>query len=198
MYMIPYNTDSEPVRLPEYGRTIQTLIDYCVSIPDRDERTECAYAVAGVMANMFPELRGDNNDMSKVWDQMQIMSRFSLDVDAPYPLLQEEAMNPKPERVPYGASHIRLRHYGHLIEKMIPVVADMEDGPERDEQIFMLANHMKKLMMLNNKEGVDDARIFRDLELYSDGKISVDPDSCHLYEFREVPSQQQGKKKRKK
>ena len=107
-------------------------------------------------------------------------------------------MNPKPERVPYGASHIRLRHYGHLIEKMIPVVADMEDGPERDEQIFMLANHMKKLMMLNNKEGVDDARIFRDLELYSDGKISVDPDSCHLYEFREVPSQQQGKKKRKK
>lgn len=196
--MIPYNTDIEPVRLPEYGRTLQTLIDYCVSLQDRNERNDCAYAIADVMANMFPELKGYDNDMSKVWDQMQIMSGFKLDVDFPCDVVTEEAMHPKPQNVPYSSGHIRLRHYGKYVETMIPVIADMEEGPERDELIDMIANHMKKLMVINNKEMVDDARVLRDLELYSDGKIKLNPETYRLCDYREAPTQQQGKKKRKK
>lgn len=196
--MIPYNTEYEPLRLPEYGRTIQTLIDYCVGIPDRDARTDCAYSIADVMANMFPQLKGEDGDMSKIWDQMQIMSGFRLDVDFPCPVVSEEVMHPRPERVPYTASHIRLRHYGKIVEQMIPIIADMEEGEERDELISMVAHHMKKLLLLNNKESVDDARILRDLELYSNGAISLDPRTYRLHEFREVQQQpQSGKKKRK-
>lgn len=196
--MIPYNTDKEPVRLPEFGRTMQSLVEYCVSIEDRDERNACAYAIVDVMANLFPELKDDNDDLSKIWDQMQIMSGFKLDVDFPCPVITAEQINPKPERIPYTSEHIALRHYGKYIEKMIPVIADMDDSPERDEYINMIANHMKKTMLVNNKEGVNDARILRDLEFFSGGKISLDPEKYQLYEFREAVPTQQSKKKRKK
>lgn len=196
--MIPYNTDKEPVRLPEFGRTMQSLVEYCVSIEDRDERNACAYAIVDVMANLFPELKDDNDDLSKIWDQMQIMSDFKLDVDFPCPVITAEQINPKPERIPYTSERIALRHYGKYIEKMIPVIADMDDSPERDEYINMIANHMKKTMLVNNKEGVNDARILRDLEFFSGGKISLDPEKYQLYEFREAVPTQQSKKKRKK
>lgn len=196
--MIPYNTDKEPVRLPEFGRTMQSLVEYCVSIEDRDERNACAYAIVDVMANLFPELKDDNDDLSKIWDQMQIMSDFKLDVDFPCPVITAEQINPKPERIPYTSEHIALRHYGKYIEKMIPVIADMDDSPERDEYINMIANHMKKTMLVNNKEGVNDTRILRDLEFFSGGKISLDPEKYQLYEFREAVPTQQSKKKRKK
>lgn len=196
--MIPYNTDKEPVRLPEFGRIMQSLVEYCVSIEDRDERNACAYAIVDVMANLFPELKDDNDDLSKIWDQMQIMSDFKLDVDFPCPVITAEQINPKPERIPYTSERIALRHYGKYIEKMIPVIADMDDSPERDEYINMIANHMKKTMLVNNKEGVNDARILRDLEFFSGGKISLDPEKYQLYEFREAVPTQQSKKKRKK
>lgn len=196
--MIPYNTDKEPIRLPEFGRTMQSLVEYCVSLENRDERNDCAYAIADVMANLFPELKGDNNDMSKIWDQMQIMSQFRLDVDFPCDVVTAEQINPKPERIPYAGGHIAMRHYGKYIEKMVPVIADMEDGPERDEYISLIANHMKKTMLVNNKEGVNDVRILRDLEFFSKGKISLNPETYRLYEYRESASAQQAKKKRKK
>jgi len=196
--MIPYNTDFERIRLPEFGRTVQSLVDYCVQLQDRAERNDCAYAIADVMLNMFPELKGENGDMSQVWDQMQIMSGFKLDVDFPCEVITEETLNPKPKPIPYTSSHIALRHYGKTIEKMIPVIADMEDGQERDELINMIANHMKKVLTISNKDVADDARILRDLEIFSGGKIKLDPSTYHLHEFLEAPSAQTGKKKRKK
>lgn len=196
--MLPYNTDMEPILLPEYGRHIQGLVDYCVGIPDREERTACAYAIADTMAGIFPDLIGENNDYSKIWDQINIMSRFELDIDFPCDVITAEKMNPKPDKIPYTSSDMRFRHYGKNIEKMISIVADLEDGEEKDVLISMLAHHMKKLMLQHNKEGVDDAKILRDLALYSDGRINLDPSTYLLHEYREAPIQQRAVNKRKK
>lgn len=197
--ILPYNTDKKPIILPEFGRNIEGLINYCVSIPDRYERTEFAYALADVMANLFPELVGENGDMSKVWDEMNIISQFRLDVDFPYPVISEENIHPRPERLPYTSSAIRYRHYGKNIEKMIEVIADMPEGEERDQLISMVAHHMKKLMLIHNKEGMDNAKILRDLCEFSHGKINLDPNTYLLHEFKEAePVVTPGKKKKKK
>ncbi len=196
--MLPYNTDMEPVLLPEYGRHLQGLVDYCVGIPDREERTVCAYAIADTMAGMFPELLGINKDYSKIWDQINIMSRFELDIDFPCDVITAEKMNPTPEKLPYTSSAMRFRHYGKNIEQMISTVAELEEGEEKEVLISMLAHHMKKLMLQHNKEGVDDAKILRDLALYSGGKINLDPSTYLLHEYREAPQPQRANNKRKK
>lgn len=198
MMLLPYNTDQPPVVLPEYGRNIQKLIDYCVTIEDRDERTACAYSIADTMAGMFPELVGEDNDRHKIWDHINIISGFKLDIDFPCEVLTEEKLNPRPAPIPYPASKIRYRHYGKNIEQMIDILTEMEDGEEKDALISMIAHHMKKLMLLHNKEGVADAKILKDLAEYSRGKINLDPAVYLLHEFRESekPVVKKNKKKR--
>ena len=33
-----YNTEREKLKIPEYGRTLQQMVDYCVTIEDRAAR----------------------------------------------------------------------------------------------------------------------------------------------------------------
>ena len=199
LLMIPYNTDLKQITLPEFGRNVQGMVDYCVSIPDREERTKCAFAIADIMANLFPELVGENRDYSQIWDQINIISRFQLDIDFPCEVITADRLNPKPEKIPYTASAMRYRHYGKNIEKMIGKVADMEESEEKDVLISLIAHHMKKLMLIHNKEGVDDAKILKDLKEYSNGKIDLDPQTYLLHEFKEAKpvNQPKGKKKKK-
>lgn len=196
--MLPYNTDNPPIVLPEFGRNVEGLVKYCCEIEDRDERTQCAYDLVNVVANLFPDLVGENGDMSQIWDQINIISRFKLDIDFPCDVITADRLNPKPERIPYTSSHMRYRHYGKNIEKMISTVSEMEDGDEKDLLISMIAHHMKKLMLTHNKEGVDDAKILKDLAEYSEGKINLDPTKYLLHEFKEVELVSPGKGKKKK
>lgn len=197
--MVPYNTNMQQLRLPEYGRNIQQLIDFCITIEDREERTRCASAIASVMANLFPEIVADGNGMRKIWDHINIMSDFKLDIDWPCEVITADKVNPRPARIPYGTTRIRWRHYGKGIEKMIETVADMEPSQDKDELIWLIANQMKKQMLLHNKEGVSDARILHDLAEYSQGKIVLDAVNYHLCEYKQGPDQapQQRKKKKK-
>lgn len=196
--MIPYNTDLPRLALPEYGRTLQNMIDYCMGIPDREERTACAYTIAEIMGQMFPEMLGEDKDYHAIWDHISMMSNFKLDVDAPFELPTEDQMRPKPMKIPYTASRIKLRHYGKNIEKMIETVADMEDGPDKSNLISMIAHHMKKLMLMHNKEGVSDAKVLSDLAFFSGGRINLDPQKYILHEFQEAPQPKNTKNKKRK
>lgn len=182
-----YNTDKAPVILPEFGRNLQGMVEYCVLLPDREERTRCAYTIAGIMGDIFPELIGENNDYTQVWNQINIMSGFKLDIDFPCEVVTQENLHPKPAKIPYTASAMMYRHYGKNIEKMIRRVSSMEPSEERDALISMIAHHMKKLQLTHNKEGADDAKILRDLCDYSEGAINLDPATYLLHEFREAP-----------
>lgn len=198
--MIPYNTGMPPVLLAEYGRNIQNLVDFCVSIPDREERTRCAHAIAEIMTILFPALKKDPNDRKKIWDHINIMSRFELDIDFPVPVIRAEETNPVPEAIPYSNSRdILFRYYGKHIQNMVKTVAEMENSEEKDTMVGVIANHMKKLMLAHNKEGVSDAKVLRDLCFMSDGKIDLLPGDIYLYDYQEVSTKQKpGKKKNNK
>lgn len=195
---IPYNTGMPQLPLPEYGRNIQNMVDYCVEIPDREERTICAHAIVGVMRTLFPQNIGDKGDMKKFWDHLNIMSRFELDIDFPCEVLTVENANPSPCRLQYSKSPIHNRQYGRNLENIVRIVAMMEEGEDRDRLISMIAHQMKKLLLTHNPDGVDNTRILRDLYNYSDGKIALDPETYILHDFRDVTPQPQGKKKKKR
>lgn len=195
--MIPYNTQLLPLRLPEYGRNIHQMIDYCVHIPDRDERNRCAYTIAGIMQNLFPELLSGEEGERKIWDHMNIMADFQLDVDFPVPVTTRDEVHPKPAPIAYGKRLYKHRQYGKLIQEMVDNVSNMEDGAERDMLISMIANHMKKLMLAHNREGSDDARILHDLAELSQGRINLDPNKYPLHEFHDVTPESSKKKKKK-
>jgi hypothetical protein len=51
--------------IPEYGRNIQKMIDYCIGIEDREKRNLTAKAIVKVMGQM-------NNQNAKTHDFEQI------------------------------------------------------------------------------------------------------------------------------
>lgn len=196
--MLRYNTQLRRLVLPEYGRNIQQMVDHCLTIEDRAERTRCAYSIVNAMGALYPALRDNEQSRHKLWDHLNIMSDFSLDIDWPCEVIGRESLNMRPDKVVYPQSLIHRRHYGRNIEMMIQRAAAMEPGEERDALAMMLANQMKKLLLMVNKDGVDDERIFRDLAEYSHGELRYDVAEHPLHQFQIVAPPAQGKKKKKK
>ena len=196
--MLTYNTQLKKLVLPEYGRNIQQMVDHCLTIEDKEERTRCAYSIINTMGNLFPNLRDIEDFKHKLWDHLAIMSDFKLDIDYPCDVIKPESLNSFPEKVDYYTSPIKYRHYGRSIELMIAKASSMSEGEERDALILLVANHMKKLMLSVNSEGVDDTKILKDLRELSHGAINLNPENYHLHEFKEAPQQTSNKRKKKK
>ena len=181
-----YNTEEERLVLPEYGRNIQNMVDYCVTIEDREEGKRCANTIINIMGNMFPHLRDVNDFKHILWDHLAIMSDFKLDIDYPYEIVKRENLNQKPPRIPYNTNRIRYRHYGKTLELMIRKATELEDGPEKDQLVRLLATQMKKSFLTWNKETVDDRKIFKDLDELSGGAIVLNEEEHKLAESREI------------
>ena len=50
---LDYNTQREKLVLPEYGREVQSMVDYAVALPTKAERQSCANAIIAIMRRMF-------------------------------------------------------------------------------------------------------------------------------------------------
>ena len=94
-----YNTSLPRLIIPEYGRNIQRMIDYAISIEDREKRNVAANAIMQVMGQLNPHLRDFADFKHKLWDHIFIISDFKLDVDSPYPRPTAETFKTKPELV---------------------------------------------------------------------------------------------------
>lgn len=170
---IEYNTEREQLVIPEYGRHIQKMVNHAIAIEDKEERNKVAKAIIGVMGNMQPHLRDVPDFQHKLWDQLFIISKFKLDVDAPYPILTEEELMQRPDPLEYPQNHPKYRFYGNNIIRMINVANSWEDSDLKEALIYTIANHMKKCFLNWNKDTVEDDVIFNHLYELSDGKINL-------------------------
>lgn len=196
--MLIYNSQLKKLVLPEYGRNVQQMVDYCVGLEDRDERTHCAFTIVETMAQLLPQVKQEADYRHKLWDHLMIMSDFKLDVDFPYEVVAPKALDSKPQPIKYDNTRIKFRHYGKIIEHMIARAADYPEGEERDALVMLIANHMKKLIFQISNEVVDDGKIFKDLAYYSHGRIRLDQSTHALHEFQAVDTKQQPSKKKKR
>ena len=195
---LEYNTRLERMPLPEYGRNIQRMVDYALTIEDREERTKCAYAIVKIMSNLFPKLREMADFKNKIWDHLAVMSDFKLDIDYPVEIVRPETLCLQPERVPYPTGRIKVRHYGHSVERLIEKAVEMEEGEEKARLVQLIANHMKKCYQIVNREVPEDEKIREDLRTLSDGRIDVPVEALHLVEWREPVKEKKGKQGRRK
>lgn len=172
---------------PEYGRNVQNLVDYCVTIEDREERNRCANAIISIMGNLYPQQRDTNDFKHILWDHLAIMSDFKLDVDYPYEVVKEADLQTRPPRIPYVSTRIRSRQYGKIMEQMVGKATEMENSEAKDYLVRSLANQMKRSYVTwNNKDTVSDAKIFKDLAQLSDGLIDLKEGDLKLIDGREL------------
>lgn len=166
-----YNSTLTPLKLPEYGRNIQQMVDYCLTIEDRQERQQCAETIVRVMSQILPEGKNQDNLNAILWNHLAYMADFNLDIDYPVEIVPLEMLTRRPDKVPYPSGKPERRHYGHMIEKLIAFAAEIEDEQEREQMAIRIATLMKAQFTNWNKTSVDNYRIFSDLYEMSDGKL---------------------------
>jgi len=172
-----YNTTRPSMIISEYGRNIQKMTAYVVSLENRDHRTRMAHALINIMAQMHPDSRESVDLKHKLWDHLYIMSDFKLDVDSPFPMPSPQELYTRPDRIEYPQEDIALRPYGKIIHKIIAEVSKMEEGPEREQLVKNIANHLKKSYLNWNRDSVNDELIAEHLELLSKGRLKLSGDT---------------------
>ncbi len=201
-----YNTQRTKLVLPEYGRCIQDMVEYAMTIEDRNERQRCAFTIIDLMSNI-QKFSGDENDFyQKLWNHLALISGYKLDIDYPVEIQRADEMQEKREMVPYPQKNIKRRHYGLIIERFTKRLADMDPGKDRDDLIEFVANQMKRSLASWNPNAMDDEKVMEDLADYTDKKVSVLPSEVNLISDRQALAEaqpvmanvNQGKRKKKK
>ena len=188
-----YNTQRKKMELPEYGRSVQKMVDHALTIEDRAERQRCANTIINIMGGMFPHLRDVPDFKHKLWDHLAIMSDFKLDIDYPFEIVKKEDLVVKPEKLEYPNGALRYRHYGRFLEGMIKKAMEIENEAEKKQLINLLAIQMKKDLNNWNKEGIEDQKIVDDLREYTNGVIDLKVEDLRLGDSRGNNNYQQRK-----
>lgn len=177
-----YNTQQRRLPLPEYGRSVQNMVDHALTIEDREERQRCANTIVKIMRGMFPHLRDTAEVNQRLWDHLAVMSDFKLDIDYPVEIVRKESLNVKPDRVPYPQKGLSYRHYGRFVQDMIDVASGYEEGEEKKQLVNLIANQMRKDYINWNKDNVDAQKIADDILELSGGRLKVDAGNIKFFE----------------
>ncbi|MBB6461099.1 DUF4290 domain-containing protein [Flammeovirga kamogawensis] len=97
-----YNTGRTDIILKEYGRNIEQLVKFISSLDDKALRTQYAYTLIALMKQLHPIQKQLDDSQQRIWDHLQVMSDFELDIDSPYPTPTENMMFKKPRKVEYN------------------------------------------------------------------------------------------------
>ncbi|HNI43453.1 MAG TPA: DUF4290 domain-containing protein, partial [Chitinophagales bacterium] len=111
-----YFTDYNKLVFKEYGRNVQRLVEFALTIPNRAARNRFAHDIVSLMGQLNPHLRNIDDFKHKLWDHLIIISDYQLDIDSPYPYPEREVVNRKPQVIPYPQTKIRFKQYGKNID----------------------------------------------------------------------------------
>lgn len=200
--LLDYNTDRPSLILPEYGRSVQNMVNYCQTLEDRQDRQRCAETIVQIMGFMHPSDGSEVDIQKKLWNHLAAMSDYTLDIDYPYEIERLSDRSLSRERIPYPQHQIKLRHYGSIIESLTSKLVEMDDNEERSALVRLVANQMKRNLGNWNADAMTDEKVLDDLGRLTDGKLSYLPNELNLISDSEVLSDlspvKQGKKKKKK
>ena len=182
-----YNTSREPLQMSEYGRSIQDMVNYCKTIKDRDERTDCAYTIVGIMSTMTEQSGNAEDFQLKLWNHLARISKYELDIDYPVEIERFDEEQ-KMYKVAYPQKPIRRRHYGRILEELTQKITEVEDPEEREVLAQQVANQMKRSLAYWDFDVMSDGKVVDDLADYTKGKVVLDPMATPLVTDGELRS----------
>jgi hypothetical protein len=169
-----YNTTRSKLLMPEYGRNVQKMIEYLVTVDDREKRLRQAEVIIELMGTLNPHLKTIEDYKHKLWDHLFQMTDFNLDVDAPYPCPTPEMIFKKPEVLPYPQESIPHRHLGRNIQAVLDK-ALVEPNEEKRQGLTQAVGYYMKLAYANwHKEPVHDDMIKNEINEITKGALHYD------------------------
>ena len=166
-----YNTTRNHLIMKEYGRHIQKMVEYLLTIENKEERQRNAYAVIELMGFLNPHLKNVEDFRHKLWDHLFLISNFTLDVESPYPIPTRETLKARPELLRYPKKYPRFNHLGKNIEVVIDKALNEENAEKKQGFANAIAYYMKLTYSNWHKELVHDDAIQSELSSITNGEL---------------------------
>ncbi len=167
-----YNTTRNHLVMREYGRHIQKMIEYLLSLEDQEIRQRNAYAVIELMGFLNPHLKNVEDFRHKLWDHLFLISDFKLAVESPYPIPTRETLKSRPGPLPYPKRYPKFSHLGKNLELVINKALKEDIGEKRQGFANAIAYYMKLAYNNWHKETVHDDAIQGELTNITDGQLT--------------------------
>ena len=166
-----YNTTRNHLTIREYGRHIQKMAEYVLTLEDREKRQKNAEALVELMGFLNPQLKNVEDFRHKLWDHLFLITDFKLEVDSPYPIPTRETLRPKPDPLPYPKRYPKYNHLGKNIEIVIDKALSEENPEKRQGFANSIAYYMKLTYSNWHRELVHDDNIQTELSSITDGEL---------------------------
>lgn len=193
-----YNTQKEKLIMPEYGRSVQNMIQHAIQLPSKEERQRCAENIIAIMRDIAEGGASHVEQENRVWDHLAYIANYRLDIDYPCTITRLDKESTKPHSLKYPRHNIQHHQYGRLIEEGLRYLKDMEKGQERDALLFLLANQMKLNLFNWNKDAMSNEKIATDIAHYTQGNVQIDPEKFQWKSVVNLPKTDGIKKKKRK
>jgi len=169
--LMEYNTTRNYLIMREYGRHIQKMIEYLLTIEDPEQRQKNTQVVIELMGFLNPHLKNVEDFRHKLWDHLFLVSDFKLNVKSPYPIPTRETLKSKPDPLPYPKRHPRFSHLGKNLEVIIQKALKEENPEKRLGFANAIAYYMKLAYNNWHKETVHDDAIQGELNSITNGQL---------------------------
>ena len=170
-FLMEYNTTRSDMSMREYGRHIQKMVEYLLTIEDKEKRQQQAQVVIELMGFLNPHLKNVEDFRHKLWDHLFFISNFTLDVDSPYPIPRKETYKQKPDPLPYPKRYPKFSHLGKNLEVIINKALKEEDPEKKAGFSNAIAYYMKLAYSNWHKELVHDDAIRSELNNITGGQL---------------------------
>jgi hypothetical protein len=168
-----YNSSRTRLLMPQYGRNVQKMVEYLLTIDDRAKRLQQAQLVIELMSILTPHLKTMEDYEHKLWDHLHQMTGLKLDVDGPYPPPTEAQLAQRPAPLPYPQAPVRHRHLGRNLHSLIK--KGLKDSPEKRQGYTQSVGYYMKLAYTNwHKEPVHDDMVRNELAVITDGEMKFE------------------------
>ncbi|MEP6674108.1 MAG: DUF4290 domain-containing protein [Ferruginibacter sp.] len=169
--LMEYNTTRNHLIMKEYGRHIQKMVEYLLTLEDKETRQRNANAAIELMGFLNPHLKNVDDFRHKLWDHLFLISDFKLDVESPYPIPTRETLKAKPDRLAYPKKYPKYNHLGKNIEVVINKALKETDGEKRQGFANSIAYYMKLVYSNWHKELMHDDTIQNELQTMTEGQL---------------------------
>jgi len=157
--------------MKEYGRHIQKMIEYLLTLEDREKRQRNSQVVIELMGFLNPHLKNVEDFRHKLWDHLFLISDFKLDVASPYPIPTRETLRARPKPLRYPKRYPKFTHLGKNLEVVIDKALAEENPDKRNGFANAVAYYMKLAYNNWHKETVHDDAIQGELSQMTKGQL---------------------------
>jgi len=167
--------------MPEYGRNVQKMVEYLLTIEDREKRLKSAEVIIELMGTLNPHLKTIEDYKHKLWDHLFQMTNLKLDVDGPYPPPTAEQLSRRPDPLPYPQVSLSHRHLGRNLESLLQKALEEKD-PEKRQGFTQTIGYYMKLAYTNwHREPIHDDMIKNELAVLSGGLLQYEPGGYRVH-----------------